>query len=267
VDYLTGLGRPLGAAFIVSARSSTSDHVCQDETCTPDICCDTVCTGSASVCTSDVCGGQAKGTRLLEAASELRAHNADVVAGSICDPDFATILDRIADVVKPPSGLLLPSQPADEKVAVLRIAAANGKTRKTCNGPAPATIDAATAAAASFDWWFTATREQVTAADRHPSAASKYIYINHATNNCEADVGETYSADYLGRLPSTGCQGATADEADSSCVSALGGRAGDWTCFAGTDGAGACVLPTGGVIGTCICGARGGSGSGNCPNG
>jgi hypothetical protein len=81
-------------------------------------------------------------------------------------------------------------------------------------------------------------------------------------------VGETYSADYLGRLPSTGCQGATGDEADASCVATLGGRAGDWTCFAGTTGAGACVVPTGGdIVGTCICGARGGSGSGNCPNG
>ena len=266
VTYLTGLGRPLGAAFIVSARSDTSD-VCQDESCTPDICCDTLCTGSDSLCTTDICGGQAPGKRLLEAASELRAQNADVVAGSICDPDFANILDRIADIVKPPSGLVLPSQPADGIVTVLRIATASGKTRKTCDGPAPASLDAAGAEAANYDWWFTASREQLTDDQRHPTAASKYIYINHATKNCEADIGETYSADYLGRLPSSGCQGATADEADAACVATLGGRTGDWTCFAGTDGAGACVIPTGNVVGTCICGARGGSGSGNCPNG
>jgi hypothetical protein len=113
VDYLTGLGRPLGAAFIVSARAGSS-NVCQDESCSPDVCCDTACTGSDSVCTTNLCGGQAPGKRLLEAASELRAKNADVVAGSVCDSDFASILDRIADIVKPPSGLVLPSQPADE---------------------------------------------------------------------------------------------------------------------------------------------------------
>jgi hypothetical protein len=267
VDYLTGLGRPLGAAFIVSARAGSSD-VCQDESCFPDVCCDTACTGSDAVCTTNLCGGQAPGKRLLEAASELRAKNADVVAGSVCDSDFASILDRIADIVKPPSGLVLPSQPADEKVIVLRIASASGKTRKTCHGPAPSSMDAAQAAAANYDWWFTASRDQLTADQKKPTGASKFIYINHATLDCEADVGETYSADYLGRLPSTGCQGATGDEADASCVATLGGRAGDWTCFAGTTGAGACVVPTGGdVVGTCICGARGGSGSGNCPNG
>jgi hypothetical protein len=281
VDYFTGLpgDRPLGAAFIVSARSSTANNYCQDETCTADICCDTACTGS-SACTSNVCGGQAKGTRLLEAANQLRARNADVVSGSICDPNFNVILNRIAEIVKPPSGLLLPSQPAAEEVAVLRIARADGKTRKTCNGPAPATLDAAGAKAAGYDWWFTASREQVTPDQQHPTAASRYVYINHDTLSCEASPGESYSADYLGRLPAQGCAGATVDEADASCVSTLGGRAGDWTCFAGTDAGGACLLPTGGaggLVGTCLCGARGGPapvgspagtpGTGNCPNG
>jgi hypothetical protein len=278
VDYFTSLpGKPpLGAAFIVSARAGGSD-VCQDETCTADICCDTACTGNANVCTNATCGGQAKGTRLLEAAGELRSQNADVIAGSICDPNFAAILDRIAEIVKPPSGLLLPSQPASEQVAVLRIAGSDGKTRKTCNGPAPATLDAAGAKAVGYDWWFTASREQLTDAEQHPTAASRYVYINHATLNCEANPGETYSADYLGRLPASGCQGATVDAADAACVATLGGRAGDWTCFAGTDGAGVCTVPTGTVIGTCICGARGGPpppgspagtpGTGNCPQG
>ncbi len=255
-------GRPVGAAFIVSARANGQD-VCQDETCVADICCDTVCTGNASVCTSATCGGQAKGTRLLQTAADLRGNAADVVAGSICDPDFGTLLGRIADIVKPPSGLLLPSQPAAETVIVVRIARADGKTRKTCRGPAPAAMTAAEAAAAGYDWWFTAGRDQITEAEKDPSAASKYVYINHDTRNCEASPGETYSADYIGRLPEGGCSGATAAEADDACVAALGGRTGDWTCFAGTDSAGACVVPTGGIVGTCICGGR----AGNCPNG
>jgi len=281
VDFFTGLAagksgalaseaRPLGAAFIVSARGNGQD-VCQDATCVPAICCDTACTGDPNVCTTTTCGGQAPGTRFLATAASLQSKGADVVAGSICDPDFATILDRIAEIVKPPSGLLLPSQPADAVVTVLRIVGQDGKTRKTCNGPAPATLTAAEAKADNYDWWFTATREQLTDLQQQPTAASRYIFINHATQNCEASPGETYSADYIGRLPQTGCTGATAEEADQSCVATLGGRPGDWTCFAGTDGSGACMLPTSPLVGTCICGPRGGPpdapGTGNCPNG
>ncbi|HET6414550.1 MAG TPA: hypothetical protein VFG53_21045 [Anaeromyxobacter sp.] len=281
VDYFTGLAagqtgqaatepRPLGAAFIVSARGNGTD-VCQDATCVPGICCDTVCTGDPNVCTTDTCGGQAPGTRFLATASSLSSKGADVVAGSICDPDFAAILDRIAEIVKPPTGLLLPTQPADAAVTLLRIVSQDGTTRKTCNGPAPQTLTAAQAEAANYDWWFTATRDQVTDAEQQPTAASRYVFINHATQNCEASPGETYSADYIGRLPQTGCTGATADEADQSCVATLGGRPGDWTCFAGTDGTGACVVPTGTLVGTCLCGPRGGPpdspGTGNCPNG
>jgi hypothetical protein len=261
--------RPLGAAFIVSARAGGQD-VCQDETCVPDICCDTACTGNGT-CTSNVCGGQAKGTRLLEEASQLRSSEADVVAGSICDPDFGTILGRIAEIVKPPTGLLLPSQPAAEEVTVLRIAKPGGATRKTCNGPAPNGMTTADARAAGYDWWFTASREQLDDVQKTPTAASKFVFINHDTKNCEASPGETYSAEYIGRLPDNGCSGvgATPEEAkqaaDDSCVAMLGGRPGDWTCFAGTGGSGACTTPTGPVVGTCLCGPRGGNGVGICP--
>jgi hypothetical protein len=258
VDSIVTLaaGRPLGAAFIVSARAAGQD-VCEDATCVPDICCDTACTGSASVCTTNVCGGQARGSRLLKAAEQFRGRGADVVAGSICDPNFGQILNRVAEIVKPPSGLLLPTAPASEDVAVLRIARANGTTRKTCKGPAPAAMTSAEAAAGGYDWWFTATREQLTPEQQDPVAPSRFIYINHDTRNCEANSGETYSADYLGRLPANGCSGATAAEADASCVAQLGGRDGDWTCFNGTDAQDYCTIPTGGpVVGTCICGPR-----------
>jgi hypothetical protein len=108
IDYFTGLpgDRPVGAAFIVSATSSASKSYCLDDSCVADICLDTACTESP-----EVCGGQAKGTRFLEAAGELRARNADVVAGSVCDPAFNVILARIAEIVKPPTGLLLPPSP------------------------------------------------------------------------------------------------------------------------------------------------------------
>ena len=262
---------PVGAAFIVSARAGSQD-VCQDETCVADVCCDTACTGNASVCTSITCGGQAPGTRFLEQAGELRSASADVVAGSICDPSFGTILDRIAEIVKPPSGLLLPSQPAAEEVTVLRIVAANSSaTRKTCHGPAPAGMTTADAIAAGYDWWFTTSREQLTDAQKAPTAASKFVYINHLTQACEATAGETYSAEYIGRLPDNGCSGTGATDAeakqaaDDNCVAMLGGRPGDWTCFAGTDGAGLCTAPTGTVVGTCLCGPRGGNGVGVCP--
>jgi hypothetical protein len=248
VDYFTGLGRPLGAAFIVS----TAQTSCQDDACTPGLCIDTTCTEAPAVC-----GGQARGTRLLEAYAEFKAAGADVVAGSICDGDFASVLDRIAEIVKPPSGLLLPSEPANTDVTLLRIASASGKTRKTCRGPAPAGLTADQAAADAYDWWFTASREQDTAGQRASTAATRYVYINHATGNCEANGGETFSADYLARLPSSGCQ------TDDDCVGALGGKSGDWTCFSGVDSAGACSAPTPTAPGTCLCGAR----AANCPNG
>jgi hypothetical protein len=253
VDYFTGLGKDLGAAFIVS----TAQDSCQDDACTPGLCCDYACTGKAGVCSSDVCGGQGKGSRLLTAATQLEAAGADVVQGSICDGDFASILDRVAEIVKPPSGLLLPSQPASTEVTVLRIISIAGKTRKTCNGPAPATLTAADAAGQGYDWWFTASREQLTTDQLQPTAASRYVYINHATANCEASAGETYSADYIAQLPSGGCQ------SDDACVSLLGGSSGDWTCFVGVDAAGACVVPTSAAPGTCICG----SSADNCPAG
>jgi hypothetical protein len=169
-------------------------------------------------------------------------------------------------------------------VTVLRIAGTNGKTRKTCFGPAPAGTSLADAQAASYDWWFTRDRKQETDQDKAPTASTKFVYINHLTANCEASPGETYSADYLGRLPAGGCFGATPKEADDACVAALGGRGynpedpaagdGDWTCYAGVDAAGLCLAPTADNPGTCICGKRGRLDAtpqspvdGNCPAG
>jgi hypothetical protein len=268
VDYFAdAVGKnPLGAAFIVSAKSSSSESACQDETCLPGICCDRACSqaqGLGDICSTTTCGGQAAGTRFLDAAAQFRTKSADVVAGSICD-QFGPILARIGEIVKPPTGLVLPTQPASSDISVLRIAKSDGKTRKTCKGPAPAGLTAAQAGAtdgsiagAPFDWWFTAGAQQLTDEQRATTAASKYVYINHDTRNCEANSGETYSMEYIARLPSTGCSGATAQEADDYCAQTLQAKAGEYTCYAGTDDQGYCTVPTGGaVVGTCVCGSR-----------
>ncbi len=248
VGYFAGLGRPMGAAFIVSASSAADKSVCQDQSCVADKCCDYQCTGSAT-CGSSVCGGQGPGIRLLEAADQFRSKGADVVAGSMCDPSFGAILDRIAEIVKPPTGLQLPTQPAGSEIVLLRIATATGETRKTCRGPAPAGTSTADAVAAGYDWWFTGT------ADQSPSAVSKNIFINPETTNCVANPGETFSADYLGRLPESGCQ------TRQDCYAALGGKKAEngsevWTCYAG-EGATGFVQPTFTAPGTCLCGDLG----------
>ncbi len=237
VGYFASLGRPMGAAFIVS----TFDSVCQDQSCTPGQCCGIDASGNfacpdpsgALVCRTATCGGQAGGIRLLDAYGQLSAAGADTVAGSVCDPHFDQVLQRIAEIVKPPAGLILPTQPAASVVTLLRIADVRGLTRKTCTGPAP--VGTSGAGLDAYDWWFTATRDP-----GPPSTPTRYIYINHSTGNCEANPGETYAADYLGLVPSTGCT------SDADCAAALGGQAGSWTC----DGyqAGPPAVP-----GTCLC--------------
>jgi hypothetical protein len=235
VDYFASLGRPLGAAFIFPAAQTT----CSGEACSPGVCCASDCSGSMGVCTNNAtCGAQSPGNRLSLAATEFRKRTPDVVAGSICDPNFGTILSEIADIVKPPSSLALPTLPASTDVTVLRITDRAGLTRKTCRGPAPDTMTEAEAVAAGYDWWFT---DQGTTRD--PSAASLYVHINTASGACEANPGETYSADYLGRVPEGGCT------TRQQCAAALGGAAESWGCY---------IEPSQ-TIGTCVCCAPGSS--------
>jgi hypothetical protein len=248
-DFLTGLGRPVAGAFIVSANSET----CQDQSCVPAKCCDTACTGDANVCSlAGLCGGQGSGFRFLDLSQLLSVRAADTVIGSVCNPGtapkpgFSSILERVAEVVKQPAGLQLPTQPAAAQLTLLRIAGADGKTLKTCVGPAPfatptpttpAEIAAAVAAAEAggYDWWFTGGDDT----NRAPTGPSKFVYLNRTTHNCEANPGETYSADYLGLVPAGGCL------VDADCQAALGGVVEDWTCD----------RTQGGARGTCLCGA------------
>lgn len=263
-DYTTffeGLGRPLGAGFIVSTQNDT----CQDDDCSPGKCCDFTCTGSAAVCTTDVCGGQGDGIRFLQAKAQLKGLGTDTVVGSMCNNAFGTILARIGEIVKPPSALTLSTLPASEKVTVVRIGSGNS-TRKTCDGPAPAGT-ALSAATTGYDWWFTRSADQVTAADRAPSAPSRFIFINTERGNCIANPGETYSAEYIGQLACAGVSDDLAtrqDEADAQCAAKFGGVKENWTCFAGLDATNQCLPPpkvtdpaaAGAVFGSCVCGNR-----------
>lgn len=249
VSYFTGLGRPVAAAFILPAAQQS----CTLQSCTTSgLCCHPTLGCDATN------GAQSAGHRLLATAHALSQAGVEVVAGSVCDQNFAGLLDQVAEIVKPPSGLTLPTMPAENEVTLLRIASASGQTRKVCSRPAPAGLtlaaaqDALDAEGRRYDWWFTA--------DGNPGgsvAVSRFVYIN-PRGSCIANPGETYSADYLGRLPEGGCR------SDAQCQTTLGGAAGSWTCFAGVASDGVCLDPSTSVEpGTCLCGPR----SNNCPNG
>jgi len=273
-EYLGSLGRPVAGAFIVSATGApcttasecqalcgadTCPSNCVDADCRANICCDTACTGNANVCTlAGLCGGQGAGFRFIDFSKVLIGRAADTVVGSVCNPGqgavppasfpppflkpgFSSILERVAEVVKQPAGMQLPTQPASAQLTLLRIANPDGTTRKSCVGPAPAGTSGA--ALDGYDWWFTGGDDT----DRTPTGPSKFIFLNLATRNCEANPGETYSADYLGLVPladptrniQEGCL--TRDD----CQAALGGTLDEWTCD----------LTQGGARGSCLCGS------------
>lgn len=247
--FFTGLGRPLATGFIVSALAND----CKDASCqsgAPATCFDPTCTAGPGLC-----GGQAPGVRFVALASDFSKKSPDVVVGSICHPslvsglppDFSSILDRVAEVVKQPTGLSLPTQPATAGLTVLRIVGTDGKTRKTCTKPAPVGTtevpDPITGAVLNdFDWWFIDKDDPTDPSGQKPTGASRNLQINRAVLRCVANPGETYSADYLGLVPApNGCATVT------DCEVALGVRKIPWVC---EKEAGA---PPG-ARGTCICG-------------
>jgi hypothetical protein len=250
VSYFTGLGRPVAAAFILPAAQNS---------CTLASCTTTgLCCGEGATCSSTV-GAQSAGHRLLATAHALSQAGVEVVAGSVCDGNFASLLDQVAEIVKPPSGLELPTMPAENQVTLLRIASASGQTRKICGEPLPpgSYASVADAQATGADWWFGDPENPDPSRRNLPVALSQFVYIN-PRGSCIANPGETYSADYLGRLPEGGCR------SDAQCQTTLGGAAGSWTCFAGVASDGVCLDPATSVEpGTCLCGPR----SNNCPNG
>jgi hypothetical protein len=129
--------------------------------------------------------------------------------------------------------LTLPTEPAESRIALLRIASANGSTRKLCGAAlAPAAYGSlAEAQATGADWWFTSTADPGV-----PVAVSKFVYIN-PNGTCRANPGETYSAEYLGVLPEGGCV------IPDDCADKLGGQVSAWDCY----------VPAGLSRGTCTC--------------
>ncbi len=243
-DYLSSFRTPalLGGGFI----EGTNDPACNDLTT-----CSTLAPGPATC-------GYAVGFRFLSLASDIANGGSDVVAGPVCSSDFGPILGRLADIVKPPSVLTLPTPPASSQLALLRIVDEDGNNRKTCTGPAPAGT-LFSDAEASYDWWFVLTDHPNTTIapldDGSAVAVSKYVYINHTLEQCEANPGETYSLDYLGIVPQPTLTNPTGGcHSVAECVTYLGGDTSKWQCC---DSSAACSTQTNPVtlstLGSCLC--------------
>jgi hypothetical protein len=254
VSYFTGLGRELGAAFVVSARSASDPTTCSGDACVADLCCDFSCSATCPPPSGGTCGGQAPGTRFIDTAQKLKAKGTDVVVGSVCG-DYKPLLRDVAEIVKPPQTLSLPTLPADGRIAILRIADSSGTTRKICGRPLPPkqpnyTIPEAQDTGA--DWWF--SEKAAIGPPYDPTGLSsvavptKFVYIN-PKGSCIANPGETYSADYLGVVPAQGCTVMPGDtsggqvQGSADCKEKLGGQFSDWECF----------IPPGLTLGTCTC--------------
>jgi len=196
--FLSGLGRPFGAAFIRPGNSG----------------CDCV---APSQCTGYSAGNRFKGLR-----DAIVAQGNSVVDASVCG-SFAGPLQQIADLVKPPDRLNLPSAPASDVVTQLRVVGAEGKTVHVCAGPDPAR-----------EWWFV---DCPPAAPLPVAAGTSACILLRPGSACEPGAGQTLQAEYLGRVPAAGCIAA------SDCVAALRGSEQNWVC----DGA------TATTRGTCLC--------------
>ena len=250
VSFFTSLSRPLGAAFVYSAETGTGscaalpdgsgNVVCKPGTCTcqcPSTC--TSCSPTAAQPECQIpatCGGKIPfltgvdgpiGSRFSQLSQKLRAKGASTFEASVCDADWSSTLAGIAELVKPPPGLTLPTQPAESQVTVLRIQSADGKTARYCTGPG-----------GSADWQFIDCKSGAPSPS-DGTTTTLCISINHAKGTCEANPGETYIAQYLGRVPAAGCTAA------SDCAANLGGKATDWQCYGQSSSS----------PGTCLCNA------------
>jgi hypothetical protein len=172
-------------------------------------------------------GAWAGGERYLALADSLRARGVEVVEGSVCDAyppaSFGPVLSAVADLARPPAMLTLPSQPASRELTSLTIADANGITRRTCTQ--------------GTDWCFVDCADTSGTPACLASGTTQCIGIDHQSGACEANPGETYSAQYLGFVPEGGCA------TSSDCHAVLGGAANDWSC----------TIAPGESRGTCTC--------------
>ncbi len=259
-DYFAGLVAPagqapsaahpyasLGAAFIVAANHCTASD---PTTCAPAdysyVLSPASCTGTPQH--ASCAGAFAAGVRFLQLADAFKARFYDVIEGTVCEA-FGPILQGIADLVKAPSTLRLSSLPASNEITVLRIVDASGNTRKICTQRTAA--GAVGSPTTAEGWWFI-TCGDLASPPAVASGPTTCVYINHQAaqdpvNSCEANPGETYSAEYMGQIPVGGCPSPSTTGADSLfCAQALKPDAGAadaqlWSCY-GT-----------GLTGTCIC--------------
>jgi hypothetical protein len=262
VTYLTNLGRPVAAGFILPAAQTAcrlEANASYPACTTAGLCC------PATGCTYTD-GAQAPGTRMLALAHGLESAGVDVVAGSICDPSFGDILNDIAQIVKPPETLQLPAVPAEGRITILRIKGTDGNARLCGAALAPelAVSTLAAAKSSAADWWFVPSNQPGPPAfdqvvpgfdpsicgSRSVPCPTKYIYIN-PNGSCKANPGETYSADFIGVSPAAspsnpngGCVQTAGDPTGSlDCQTKLGGPTGSYDCF----------IPPGLTRGTCTC--------------
>ncbi|HZY04654.1 MAG TPA: hypothetical protein VFF02_14270 [Anaeromyxobacteraceae bacterium] len=224
-SFFGSLGRPFGGAFIVSATPVP----CSFGTCTPN-----TCDGGGGLV------GYSPAVRLLGVAGGLTG--ASPVEGSVCAP-FANTLLSIANLVTSPPTLRLDSVPATSDITLVRIASSSsGATRRICT---QATTQAE-ADTHTFGWWFYDCAN-LSSPPPVSTIPTQCIFIDHLSGQCEANPGETYSAEYLGQMPPGGCPSPSSTPAPSQfCAEALlGPTAGpaDWSsywCY-GTAAPGTCV--------------------------
>lgn len=221
-DFFSGLGRPFAAAFITSSVCTVTPD--GTKVCEPAQCSCTAPPGAPAP--SADCSGKSAGTRLKQMSSLLTERGFQVVEDSVCEYSFADTLQKIAELVKPPSGLQLPTQPAAPEVSVLRIIGRDGQTARLCEGPG-----------ADADWWFIECEDP----SATPVAGATSCIAIRPGSACEANPGETYSAEYLGLVPEGGC--GTRSTESQECSTILGGRPADWSCD----------IPQGQARGTCLC--------------
>jgi hypothetical protein len=200
-SFFIGLGRPLGAAFIRPGDSG--------------------CTTGPT--------GFGNGTRFKALASAFRGQGVGVVEASVCG-NFGTTLTQIADLVKPPEGLNLPTQPAADVVTQLRLVGSDGKTAYICSAPST-----------TGDWWFV----DCSTGNPMPAGTTSACIRLKSPGPCVPSPGQTLVAEYLGRVPSGGCLVGAAGADSQECATALGGSASEWTCDGTTGLQGTCLCKTG----------------------
>jgi hypothetical protein len=205
ITFYQSLRREFASGFIVSAAQNTCTGA--PASCLPLVCCGSQCNGSESAA-----------VRFLDFASEVDASfpTAEVIGDSICD-EFSDTLQSVAALVKPLDVFTLDNVPAANEVILLRILGSDGRQIKTCER--------------GTDWSFVQCGTRTVS----PAPTACIQFVPFA---CERNPGEAFSAEYLGRVPASGCAtGADCDAAfgvtGSTCLGADTSSDGRGTCVCG----------------------------------